>query len=201
MDSPITRYILDLNGWWHTWFDTAAQWRSEAPADPRTPPERLTPHAPSAGWEGMDEGMESLRVPGTWAESRPGYRGVAWHWRPLVVPGEYAEHTLRLRFEGVRLRAEVYLDRRLIGHDLDGLTPFEIDVTDLVRPDRRHELALRVTNPGGTLPGQGPQPFAWAGEVLPPSHDVGGIWGDVSLVATPPAYLRDVLLPQGRIMG
>ena len=192
MDSPSTRHVLDLTGWWHTWFDTAADWRVAPPPDPRTPPERLAPHAPSAGWEGMDEGMESLRVPGTWAESRPGYRGVAWHWRPLIVPPEYAGHTLWLRFEGVRLAAEVYLDRRLVGYDLDGLTPFEVDVTHLLRPNHRHELALRVTNPGGVLAGQGPQPVEWAGLRLPPSHDYGGLWGAVSLVARPAAHLGDV---------
>jgi len=197
MESPITRHVLDLTGWWHAWFDTAADWRNAPPPDPRTPPERQPSHTPSAGWEGMEEGMESLRVPGTWAESRPGYRGVAWHWRPLVAPAEFAGHTLWLRFEGVRLGAEVYLDRRLIGSDVDGLTPFELDVTDLLRPDHRHELALRVTNPGGVLAGQAPHPVEWAGLRLPPSHDFGGLWGAVSLVARPAVHLGDAWAEAG----
>ncbi len=185
------RTVLDLNGWWHTWFDLDAPWEDEPPADPRTPLADRSPRAPSGGWEALEGGKESTRVPGTWDASRPGYRGVAWHWRPLIVPEDWDAPTLRLRFGGVRLRAEVYIDRRLAGYDLDGMTPFEVDVTGLLVPGRWHVLTVRVTSPGGQAPGRPPAPTEWAGLRLPPGPDLGGIWGGVSLLGLPTPYLDD----------
>ncbi len=191
MEMIAARHDLDLGGWWHAWCDSSAPWQEEPPADPRTPLAALPAHQPTGGWGAEEEGKESARVPGTWEEAFPAHHGVAWHWRPLVAPREWACDVLRLRFEGVRLRTEVYLNRRLIGYDLDGLTPFEVDVSGLLRPGARHELALRVTNPGGNLPGQAAQPVAWAGALLPPGHDLGGLWGGVSLLGRPRVYLAE----------
>ncbi len=140
----------------------------------------------------MDEAKESLQVPGTWALSRPGYRGVAWHWRPLDVPETWEGHIVRLRFEAVRLQAVVYLDREPVGYDLEGYTPFEIDLTDRVRPGVLHDLAVRVTNPGGSTSALDWAPVSWAGCDLPPGHDFGGLWGDVALIATAPAYIAHI---------
>ena len=186
------RDVLDLNGWWHVWFDEAADWRNEPPLLPNAPLECAPRRAPSAGWQGMDEGKESLQVPGTWALTRPGHHGVAWHWRPLVIPEDWGGRVVRLRFEAVRLRAEVYLDQRLVGYDLEGLTPFEVDLTNVVRPGKRYDLAVRATNPGGSTSALDWGPIPWVGQALPPSHDFGGIWGDVSLIATGPVYIAGI---------
>jgi hypothetical protein len=191
MQPIAARHDLDLGGWWHAWFDSSAPWQEEPPADPRTPLVALPAHQPTGGWGAEEEGKESARVPGTWEEALPAYHGVAWHWRPLVAPPEWTCDVLRLRFAGVRLRTEVYLNRRLVGYDLDGLTPFEVDVSGLLRPGARYELALRVTNPGGNPPGQAARPVAWAGALLPPGHDFGGVWGQALLIGRPRAYLAE----------
>ena len=52
------------------------------------------------------------------------------------------------------MRAEVYLDGKLVGYDLIGETPFHIDITDEVKLGVEHLLAVRVTNPGGNFHGQ-----------------------------------------------
>lgn len=186
------RLELDLNGWWHTWFDEAADWIGERLPPPGAPLEVVEPVAPTAGWEGMEEGVESLEVPGTWDEARPGYRGVAWHWRPLLLPDEWRGRSIRLRLGGVRLYCQVYLDRELVGYDYDGLTPWEVDLTGRLEVGRRHELALRVVNPGGVGPGQRDSALRWGGLELPPSHDYGGVWGGVSLVGTRGARVEGV---------
>ncbi|MBN1402064.1 MAG: hypothetical protein JXA74_14580 [Anaerolineae bacterium] len=188
------RETLDLNGWWHVWYDDAAEWRDDAPAWPNTPLHAVRPHTPSAGWDGMEDGMESHQVPGTWEQSRPGYHGVAWYWRPLLIPAHWQGRVVRLRFEAVRLWAEVYVDERLVGYDLDGVTPFEIDLTPHVRPGRAHTLAVRVTNPGGADPGADLRPICWAGLELPASYDVGGIWGAVTLLSTGQLYLQELFV-------
>ena len=159
----ISREILDLNGWWHIWYDEAAPWQSEMPLLPGVPLREVPSRPPTSGWQGMERGLESLQVPGTWALSRPRYRGVAWQWRPIYIPEEWQGRVVRLQFGGVRLRAEVYLDEELVGYDLESSTPFEVDVTDKVRPGRQHELALRITNPGGSTSWPDELPIPWAG--------------------------------------
>lgn len=188
----LSREILDLNGWWHIWYDEAAPWQSEMPLLPGVPLREVPSRPPTSGWQGMERGLESLQVPGTWALSRPRYRGVAWQWRPIYIPEEWQGRVVRLQFGGVRLRAEVYLDEELVGYDLESSTPFEVDVTDKVRPGRQHELALRITNPGGSTSWPDELPIPWAGRYLATNHDVGGVWGNVSLVATGPDYIASV---------
>ncbi len=117
------REIESLNGWWHTWLDEAAAWEREELLWPGVSTDSLPMRAPSAGWDGMEWGMESTRVPGTLAQARPGYHGVAWQWRPIVIPEEWQGRLVRLHFGGARQRLEAYLDNRPVGYDLDGLTP------------------------------------------------------------------------------
>jgi len=195
-----SREVLDLSGWWHIWYDEAADWRNEAPLLPGTRLLDIPRRSPSAGWQGMEHGLESLQVPGTWSLSRPGYHGVAWQWRPLFIPSDWREHVVKLHFGAVRLRAEVYLDQELVGYDLEGYTPFEIDVTNKVRPGRQQELALRITNPGGSTGSGDDIPSQWAGLPLPDGHDIGGIWGDVSISATAPTHIAAILaMPDPRL--
>ncbi|MHB0857870.1 MAG: glycoside hydrolase family 2 protein [Anaerolineae bacterium] len=196
------REAISLNGWWHTHYDDGADWRSESPFLPGTPLSALPTHAPTLGWRHVEEHMESLQVPGTWSSSRPGFHGVVWQWRPLVLPAHLAGRRLRLCFEAVRLQAEVYLDRRLVACDLDGHTPFEVELTGCMCPEHRHELAVRVTNPGGAGIGEPDQVLSWGDLRLPADHDFGGQWGDVALVATPPAYLAELLaFPEDDLRG
>jgi len=189
-----SREVVRLDGWWHVWFDDAADWEGETLPAPGTPASKVRPIAPSVGWEGAEDEAESLQVPGTWAASRPGYHGVAWHWRPVFLGEEWCGRTVRLRLAGVRLYCQVYVDGALVGYDYDGLTPFEVDVTDHLVPGRQHTLALRVVNPGGVGPGEPLAPIRWGGRVLPPSHDFGGVWGSVSLVGTGAAHIETVWL-------
>lgn len=189
---PSPRETIVLDGWWHLAFDPTADWPNEPPLAPGSPSGAARIHPPSMGWEGLEETKESGQIPGAWEQSRPGYHGVAWHWRPIVIPKHWAGRTIRLRFEGARLRAEVFVNHTMVGCDLDGDAPFEIDLTDRVRPGRRYELFVRVTNPGGARPGEPAKPISWGDVKLPPGRDFGGIWGHVSLLATHPAYIADL---------
>lgn len=49
------------------------------------------------------------------------------------------------------MRAEVYLDGKLVAYDLIGETPFHVDITDEAKPGTEQLLAIRVTNPGGNF--------------------------------------------------
>ena len=52
------------------------------------------------------------------------------------------------------MRAEVYLDGKLVAYDLIGETPFHVDITDEAKPGTEQLLAIRVTNPGGNSIGR-----------------------------------------------
>jgi beta-galactosidase/beta-glucuronidase len=101
-----------LDGWWHAYFDTSTTWQLEL----ATPPIDST-HVSSANWQHLDDHKESVRVPGIWRDTRPGFCGVVWYWRPFVVPADWNRGGVSVHFEAVRGRAEVYLDKELIGNN------------------------------------------------------------------------------------
>ncbi len=156
---------LDLNGWWHAWYDEAAARPAQDAGAPDARPPLSCP-APTAGWDGMEDGMESQRVPGTWAESRPGYRGVVWYWRPVAVPEGWSGKRVYVRFEGVRQQAQVFINQTWVGQSLRSEAPFEVDLGGRVAAGEVFVLAVRVT-------------FMGAPDGVP----AGGIVGDVTLCA------------------
>lgn len=200
-DARPGREVESLNGWWHTWLDEAVDWERETLLSPDAPAGDLPARAPSVGWDGMEWGMESTRVPGTLAQARAGYHGVAWQWRPIVIPEAWHGRIVRLAFGGARQRTEVYLNDRPVGHDLDGLTPFAIDLSPHVRPGGQYELAVRVTNPGGWRGDEEGNPLPWGDAALPGSRDVGGLWGGVALEALPRLYVAELFALPGQVLG
>jgi hypothetical protein len=135
---------------------------------------------------------EPYRVPATWNEVYPRQHGVGWYWRTVRIPPNAKGKVIRLRFGAVRLRAEVFWNRRLVGYSLEGSTPFEVDVTPFVRYDGDNLLAVRVTNPGGGTSWMDTFPIHWGKVALPDSLDCGGIWQDVELLVTPPALIQNI---------
>jgi beta-galactosidase/beta-glucuronidase len=88
-------------------------------------------------------------VPGNW-DVDPRYsthKGPAWYQRDFTVPADWApEARLRLCFDAVYHDAEVTLNGRVLGTHVGGYTPFEFDVTDLIRRDAPNVLTVRADN-------------------------------------------------------
>src|SRR5262249_29181673 len=76
--------------------------------------------------------------------------------------------------------------------DVVGNSPVEVDVTDAVGADRRCELAVRITDPGGNFDWRDSSAMRWGKYALPMSHGFGGITGKVRIVVCDPVYLDDV---------
>ena len=76
----------------------------------------------------------SVEVPGTVEEyltvsnnPRPeDFRGVSWWYRKITIPANQKSKRFIVYFESVRMRAEVYLDGKLVAYDLIGETPFHV---------------------------------------------------------------------------
>jgi beta-galactosidase/beta-glucuronidase len=112
---------------------------------------------------GRDEGWYDRRpgagsapatVPGLIQQTFPAYHGVAWYWTTFCVPdGERysdASWVVLLRFDALDYMGEVWVDGVFAGRHEGGETPFELDLTAIVRcasPGAEHRLAVRVLNP------------------------------------------------------
>ena len=137
------------------------------------------------------------------------YRGVSWWWRDIDIPPAFAGRRIRLCIPAARLRVEVFVNETLVGYDLIGETPFEVDITDAARPGASNRIALRITNPGGRMDwidynqktnplATGPflkvPPLHWGDYEIPMSHGFGGLDSGVRLVALADTAIRDVAI-------
>lgn len=99
-----------------------------------------------------------IAVPGSWNEqlAEAGWMnhvGDAWYETELFVPADAAGRAVALQFGSADYEAEVWIDGQPAGRSGPAMLPFELDVTELVRPGSSHRLVVRVSN---LLPEEGP---------------------------------------------
>lgn len=203
-DNP--RYTIDLNGpQWHMMRDTAASWENDRLylPDEATDLSVLPVNPPTGGWAVLDTAKAlSVSVPGTVEEymttsKRPSpddFRGVSWWFTTIKVPESMTGRKVTAHFESVRMRAEVYLDGKLVGYDIVGESPFDADLTDAVVPGKEQTLAVRVTTPGGNFHWQDFTQMRWGDYAIPPSRSFSGLIGRVRVDVTDPVYIEDVYM-------
>ena len=146
-------------------------------------------------WEGQgwanpnfdDSSWATVQVPHTWnvMPDYSEYEGLAWYRRLFTIPAESRDAHLRLRFEAVFYLARVWLNGQYLGQHEGGYTPFEFDVTSIVKPGEKNVIAVQVDNlrttdriPVVITPDWS---FDW--------WNYGGITRDVSLEMTSRAYI------------
>jgi len=193
------RTELDLSGTgWKLWLDKDAKWESDELFLPPVEVAKLPVNLPTGGWDELNAAMP-VSVPGTVEQylSKGGgpdddIKGVSWWVRKIKIPRANGARRLFLRFDAVRLRSEVFVDHALVGYDVIGNTPFEVDITDAAKPGDEVELEVRVTDPGGNYDWRDSSSFSWGNYSIPMSHAFGGIIGKVRLVACDPVYIDDV---------
>jgi beta-galactosidase len=201
------RYEKDISDLeWRLWLDKDAEWKNDTLHLPPIDLSKLPVNAPTSGWESLEKGMgKSVRVPATveehfWHENgndygvAGNYVGVSWFVTSFDLPQDLAKKRILLDFESVRLRAEIYVNRKLAGYDLITGTPFQVDITPFVKLGERNQLAVRITDPNGNFDWRDVQTYRWGKYLTPPSHGFGGITGRVKLVATDPTYIEDIFV-------
>lgn len=137
--------------------------------------------------------VERVAVPACLEEFRQDYEGVAWYGKTFMLPAEWRGRTVRLRFEAVNYRAEVWVNGEAAGAHEGGYTGFELAIGDLLRAGQENFIAVRVITPLITrdvvIDGLGRDDMPhWRGAIA------GGIWQSVSLVATDAVYFEDVFV-------
>ena len=162
----------------------------------------LPVNAPTGGWEMLGNAADAIPVtlPGTveqhfWGKfgSRPytpeeyryaaddpvpqngAYLGVSWWYRSISIPESMRGKRIFLHIRGARLRAEVYLNRKLVGYSIMEELPFEADLTAAAVPGGENILAIRITNPFGRYDWVDGLNAQWGAVKLYRSHGFGGL--------------------------
>ncbi|HLO29170.1 MAG TPA: glycoside hydrolase family 2 TIM barrel-domain containing protein [Anaerolineales bacterium] len=163
------RLELDLSGAWQIAFD----------------PEEI---AEVQGWtKGYwpEARSDSIHVPEIWNIAFPDAEGIGFYRKVFDLPVDWDGKAIKLHFDGVSYRAEVWLNGRFVGVHMGAYTPFSLDVTSFVHTDSSNELIVRVAALSRTKDVDG-----MVLKFLPASKQgwyyvFGGIWGKVVLEALP----------------
>jgi hypothetical protein len=194
--------IMLTGSGWHLWHDAKAAWQDDPLFLPPVDLAKVPVNPPTGGWEALDSATATaVSVPGTveeYLQKSPGpagdLNGVSWWWRTVQIPASTSPRKLLLRFDAVRQRAEVFVNRQLVGYDLVGNSPFEVDISHAAKPGETIQLAVRVTDAGGNYDWRDGATITWGRNRILGSHAFGGITGRVALVSCDPVHIENLYL-------
>jgi hypothetical protein len=141
---------------------------------------RFNPSPAGEFWkDGSETNWSDIQVPGEWMmqgftvkpRQAGGYR------LRFPAPADWAGHRIKIRFDAVYSKAEVWVNGMPVGSHLGAFTPFEVDVSDSVLPGKDNVLALAVTSE--SLADALTSGFEMVG------HAMGGIIRKVRIFAVP----------------
>ena len=129
-----------------------------------------------------------IQVPGEWvmqgfevkAEQAAAYE------REFSIPADWAGKLIKLRCDAVFSDATVFLNGTLAGRHLGGFTPFELDVTDLVRAGEPNVVKLAVISDSVA------DKLASASRYA--CHALGGITRGIRLFAVPAVHVSSLFV-------
>lgn len=195
---------------WRLWIDHAAAWEDDTIHLPGEFDLAALPvRPPSGGWEQLGSGL-AVTLPATveqhyWGkfgeapytldeyalapkDSVPrngAWRGVSWWSRDIEIPADFRGRKILLHVRGARMRAEVFLNRQLVGYSILEELPFECDISRAADPGGRNHLAIRITNPGGRYDWVDGATIQWGKVRVQRSHGFGGLDRGIALSAHP----------------
>ena len=179
---------MSLNGEWNYIVDV----QEEGYYDYRMNPTRwgffqnAKPQKPEDLIEYDFDKSPTMQIPGDWNtqdERLFFYEGTVWFKKSFQAVPMQDVRTL-LYFGAVNYDCHVYVNSRHVGHHIGGFTPFNYDISDLLK-EGENTLIVKVDNKrhAEDVP---TQIFDW--------WNYGGITRDVKLVKVTPVYLEDYSL-------
>jgi beta-galactosidase len=103
------------------------------------------------------------------------YLGVSWWGKQIHIPAEWKGKRIFLHIRGARLRAEVFLNKKLVGYSIMEELPFECDLTNAADPGGLNLIAIRLTNPFGRYDWVDGLNAQWGAVKLYRSHGFAGL--------------------------
>ena len=185
----MTRESMSLNGKWHYIVDV----QEEGYYDYRMNPTPwgffldAKPQRPEDLIEYDFDKAATMQVPGDWNtqdERLFFYEGTVWFKTSFQAQVPIEDYRTLLYFGAVNYDCRVWVNGREAGHHEGGFTPFNFDVTDLLRSGG-NTVIVKVDNKrkAEAVP---TQIFDW--------WNYGGITRDVMLVRVPPVYIENYKL-------
>ena len=195
LQNVLSRSTVSLNGSWHYIVDV----QEEGYYDYRMKPtpwgffQNAKPQKPEDLIEYDFDKAPVMQVPGDWNtqdERLFFYEGTVWFKRAFQWHRNGNRRTL-LYFGAVNYDTYVYVNGKLAGHHVGGFTPFNFDVTDMLR-EGDNFVVLKVDNKrhAEAVP---TQIFDW--------WNYGGRTRDVLLVDVEPVYIEDYNLQLASLEG
>jgi beta-glucuronidase len=108
------------------------------------------------------------------------YEGCGVYTRTFRYFPQAEGERLLLRFEGAAYRTTVFLNGNIIGTHDGASTPFNADITDIVKKDNRIVVSVDASRSPIRVPMENTDWFNY-----------GGIYRDIYLVRLPPVYIKD----------
>jgi hypothetical protein len=148
---------------WNITLDRSAVWQNDSLYVPPVNINDLPVHIPTGGWNLLDTPDKiGVTLPATveqhlwgWNGETFGvtgnYVGVSWFDTKINVPADWRNKRIVMNVASVRFRAEIFVNKKLVGYDLVNSTPFAVDVTPFILPGQENVIAFRITDPNGNL--------------------------------------------------
>lgn len=147
---------------------------------------------PTGGKEYVGENWQAVTLPHDYLagdENEPCYNTAlgfcrydnAWYVKHFTIPAEDEGKRLTLLFDGVTGHATVMLGGCLMKHNFCGYTPFEVDITDMVKYGEENVLAVYVdvsAHEGWWYEGAGIYRHVWLCKTSPFSVDLWGVFAN-----------------------
>ena len=185
-----------LNGVWHYIVDPYENgyynYRYE-PFDQQEQPSanayftNTKPKSPSDLIEYNFDEADTLQVPGDWNTQKEKlyyYEGTIWYKKSFDYPKTTHKNRVFLYVGAANYKTEAYLNGEKLGTHIGGFTPFNFEVTHLLK-EKDNFIIFKVDNKR-TKEGVPTLNTDW--------WNYGGITRDVKLIETPPTFIQDYFI-------
>ncbi len=128
---------------------------------------------------------DTIMVPFPWGSKLSGVKDeadIGWYARTITVPEDWKDQRIALIIGACDWHTTAWLDGKKLGEHQGGYTPFEFDLSTLVRADQPQRLVLRVDDTPHPFKLEGKQGYGRA----------AGIWQTIYLEARPSVALETV---------
>jgi Glycosyl hydrolases family 2, TIM barrel domain/Glycosyl hydrolases family 2, sugar binding domain/Glycosyl hydrolases family 2 len=102
--------------------------------------------------------------------------------RTLQIPGEFANHRIFVRFDGVYSRARVWVNGVLVRDHCGGFTSWDAEITDHVQAGSSAQIVIGITDRSDDIS----QGSYYA------KHSIAGMLRGIRMFAVPKTHLRDL---------
>ena len=130
---------------------------------------------------------ETMQIPGDWNTQKENlfyYEGSVWFKKSFDYTKTNSDHRVYIYFGGVNYQSDVYLNGKKLGRHIGGFTPFNFEITDLLK-EKENFVVVKVDNKR-------------LKEGVPTLNtdwwNYGGMTRDIKIVEVPNSFIDDYLI-------